>query len=67
MHLLWYGEGNLVISLTWTDKLVAVLGAKLIPYSSGLGIVLTVGLKGKHGKKNVAAVLSMEFFEDNPP
>ena len=26
----------------------------------------TVGLKGKHGKKNVAAVLSMGFFEDNP-
>ena len=27
----------------------------------------TVGLKGKHGKKNVAAVLSMGFFEDNLP
>ena len=28
---------------------------------------LTVGLKGKHGKKNVAAVLSMQFSEDNLP
>ena len=27
----------------------------------------TVGLKGKHGKKNVAAVLSMGLFEDNLP
>ena len=27
----------------------------------------TVGLKGKHGKKNLAAVLSMGFFEDNLP
>ena len=26
----------------------------------------TVGLKDKHGKKNLAAVLSMGFFEDNP-
>ena len=27
----------------------------------------TVGLKDKHGKKNLAAVLSMGFFEDNLP
>ena len=27
----------------------------------------TVGLKGNHGKKNVTAVLSMGFFEDNLP
>ena len=26
----------------------------------------TVGLKDKHGKKNLAAVWSMESFEDNP-
>ena len=28
---------------------------------------VTVGFKGKHGKKNVAAVLSMGLFEDNLP
>ena len=28
-------------------------------------LLSTVGLKGKHGKKNLATVLSMGFFEDN--